>query len=147
MAKKILFLDGDLLNLRYCWPCAKDKVHAGILSEENAARLKAMALCQIAVNRTLVQFCFPVACHKLQSFASSHDFAPWALGTVMDFWRHYHNGKGDCAVRPAIIQKAQEQAVLVACDKKILAAFNTYGLELGVNDEVLLHRRVIVEKK
>jgi hypothetical protein len=99
---------------------------------------------------TFLYKCFPNAFEKLIAFAREKRKNPWDLGTVQEFWRHHHDGVGDCAVSCVKIRRIDSNNPrhpwVIWDEKSNRIVLNLYDLELKTGDEFFIHRCVIVEK-
>lgn len=134
-------LSGPQLFLRYAWPCANDRLHAGLINQRDFDELEILVKRSAEPGVILLALCFPNAVRELRNFASEDNM--WFSCEVEKFWRHNHGHEGDCAVRMLTVVGIKGQMVATGLAKPFV---NLYGLKLEIVDTISVHRGVVIEK-
>jgi hypothetical protein len=144
-------LTGPQLFLRYAWPCAEDRLHIKLISQDDFEKLRWLILDKAEPEICFLEKCFPGAVKALKDFSfasgSTDIWSMWSFGNVAQFWRHNHGHNGDCAVTIGIVLSVTPTSnLLVDCGKKAFYVPNIYKLDLKKKDQVYLHRKIVIEK-
>ena len=140
-------LTGELLFLRYAWPCAEDKLRAREIDPDDFARLESIVKDGKSLpDQILLWRCFPKPAGALAVFAKEHQLEVWNPETVAAFWHRHQGSREECAVKWGVIKKLGPIAVMVAYDSGVGRAFNPYRLPLILGYQVYVHCHVIAER-
>lgn len=136
-------ITGPLLHFHFAWPCAEDRLKAGLITEQQYNKLRFYLKIGAEPSYAFLETCFPRAAEDKKRFAKEHNLPEWDLETVRKFWRYNHRGQGDCAVRAAVIHSVKDGEISIGIEKYPVT--NPYSLELEPGDIVYIHRHVIAE--
>ncbi len=135
-------LTGPQLFLHYAWPCAEEKRKAGKISQGDFDQLKLDLEQNRHPNGWLLEHGFKTASYALYKFAKPNK-NPWALETVVDYWRYNH--QGNTPVIFGMIVEITEGKIMVLYDSRRFEVSNPYKLSLEQFSVVSIHCDMIIE--
>lgn len=143
-------LTGPQLFLRYAFPCAEEKLHAGKINQNTFDDLAATVKNNGLPSNFSLGYCFSTAVKSLDKFSKQNNKEMWALETVAEFWRYHHGHTGDCAVRRLVVFGINGKVITLNLDRDGFTswkrAINLYGISLRIGDSITTHRGVVIEK-
>lgn len=136
-------MTGPLLHFRYAYPCADDRLKAGLITQQQYNKLVFYLKTGMEPYGTFLDQCFPRAAQARKQFAEESGLPEWGLETVKTFWRYHHRGPEGCTVKTAVIHSVKDGMISIGLEKYPVT--NPYNLGLKPADIVYIHRHVIVE--
>jgi hypothetical protein len=140
-------MTGELLFLRYAFPCAEIRLKNGLISEADYQILFGWVNGKEIPNRKKLKFCFPNAFKASRDLALAKGVPVWSWENITNYWRNHHGHYGICAVLPLMVMPGGNFS-LVGSDEVIdgLKVKNIYNLDIVAGDIVFAHQLCLVEK-
>lgn len=137
---------GELLFLKYAFPCAWTKQAKGLISRKHFRELENAALNNLKPRRGILKFCFPHAFQDLRRLAGQTRKKTWDIDNVKTYWHEYHGHEGDCKVLSGEVVAVEDKGVMVKTEHDLVLVINIYGIALIPGDKVYTHQRCVVER-
>lgn len=137
-------MTGEMLFLRYAFPCVQAKAMRGLISAEHKAMMEECMARGRAPSRRLLKYCFPNAFKGLKETAGVSGVEVWGLANVKAHWRCNHQRDGACGVRLVTVDQIMDDGKLVmSAQERFL---NIYALELKISSSVYVHKGCVIEE-
>lgn len=140
-------LSGELVFLKYAWPCVDDKIAKGIISQVQKRELEICLKENRRPRRRLLKTCFSTAFYKMRDHAQTRRIATWDIHNVRDYWMNYHDGINGCAVKILrVVEINNKKIVAYGQQAEKYKIANIYDLHLQEKDCIICHKNCAIEK-
>lgn len=134
-------MTGERLFLRYVWPCARVRLDAKKISQQQYNELEETVRNDSEPRKQLLAVCFPGA-YK--------DITNWSYEFVVHYWRYIHRHDDEPVQKDVwqaiVIETPDSQFVSLQISDRHIIAINEYRIPLRAGDIVYGHKHMIVEK-